>query len=158
MKTMRGDLIALAESGRFDVIVHGCNCFCTMGAGIARGIKSAFPDAFEADCATPSGWRDKLGTCSVSLCQTAHGQLWVVNAYTQYKPTGPLPLVDEEAVRTCFAWVAQRFATARIGIPKIGAGLAGGDWSRLAPMIEREMTGRDLTLVIYEPASPGGGQ
>ena len=30
-----GDLIKLAKQGRFDVIVHGCNCFCQMGAGIA---------------------------------------------------------------------------------------------------------------------------
>lgn len=36
MKTMLGDLLSLAIDGRFDVIVHGCNCQCTMGAGIAQ--------------------------------------------------------------------------------------------------------------------------
>ena len=39
MKIIKGDLIKLALQGEFDVIVHGCNCFCTMGAGIAKSIK-----------------------------------------------------------------------------------------------------------------------
>ena len=42
MKTIQGNLIHLAQNGEFDLIVHGCNCFCTMGAGIAKGIKAAF--------------------------------------------------------------------------------------------------------------------
>ena len=31
MKEVFGDLIELALVGKFDVIVHGCNCFSTMG-------------------------------------------------------------------------------------------------------------------------------
>jgi O-acetyl-ADP-ribose deacetylase (regulator of RNase III) len=38
MKTVTGDLLALALCGEFDVIVQGCNCFCQMGAGIALSI------------------------------------------------------------------------------------------------------------------------
>ena len=33
MKTIQGNLIHSAQAGEFDLIVHGCNCFCTMGAG-----------------------------------------------------------------------------------------------------------------------------
>ena len=42
MKTIKGDLIKLAQDGEFDVIVHGCNCMCTMSAGIAKQIKIIF--------------------------------------------------------------------------------------------------------------------
>ena len=35
IKYIKGDLIKLAQKGKFDIIAHGCNCFCTMGAGIA---------------------------------------------------------------------------------------------------------------------------
>jgi len=30
------------------IIVHGCNCFCTMGAGIAKTIKELYPSAYLA--------------------------------------------------------------------------------------------------------------
>lgn len=41
-KEIKGDLIKLALEGEFDVIAHGCNCFCTMGAGIAVAMKNTF--------------------------------------------------------------------------------------------------------------------
>jgi O-acetyl-ADP-ribose deacetylase (regulator of RNase III) len=31
MKTIAGDLIKMAKNNEFDVIVHGCNCFTSMG-------------------------------------------------------------------------------------------------------------------------------
>ena len=31
MFVVHGDLFKLAEQGEFDIIVHGCNCFNTMG-------------------------------------------------------------------------------------------------------------------------------
>ncbi len=43
MQVIKGDLIQLALAKRFDVIIHGCNCHCEMGAGIARVIKKSFP-------------------------------------------------------------------------------------------------------------------
>lgn len=39
MKTIHSNLIHPAQNGEFDLIVHDGNCFCTMGAGIAKGIK-----------------------------------------------------------------------------------------------------------------------
>ena len=41
-KEVQGDLIQMALSGEFDVITHGCNCFCTMGAGIAPKMAKEF--------------------------------------------------------------------------------------------------------------------
>jgi O-acetyl-ADP-ribose deacetylase (regulator of RNase III) len=52
MKVVTGDLLKLALEGHFDVIVHGCNCQCAMGAGIALSIKNQFPEAYEADLRT----------------------------------------------------------------------------------------------------------
>ena len=84
MKTMTGDLVHLAKSGEFDLIVHGCNCFCTMGAGIAKGIKAAFRAASKTDLATARGDRTKLGTCTFAVIDQNGTPLVVVNAYTQF--------------------------------------------------------------------------
>lgn len=54
-KEVNGDLIKLALSGKFTAIAHGCNCYKTMGAGIAKQIAERFPNVFEADKATMLG-------------------------------------------------------------------------------------------------------
>lgn len=147
MQTIRGDLLELGARGHFDVIVHGANCQCTMGAGIARGIRAKFPEAFEADQATAKGVRDKLGDISWARS----GDLVVVNAYTQFHYRGPKPRVDYEAVRSCMRRIKAEFSGQRIGYPRIGAGLAGGDWDVIAHIIDEELEGEDHTLVEYEP-------
>lgn len=150
MKIVEGDLIALAKKGEFDVIVHGCNCFCTMGAGIAKTIKKEFPAAYTADLNTQEGCKEKLGSLSYAQVELDEGKLIVVNAYTQYDWRGKAPTVDYNAVRSAFAAVKKHFSGKSIGFPKIGAGLAGGDWAKIAAIIEEELEGEDYTFVQYK--------
>lgn len=151
MRTVTGDLIALAKAGRFDVIAHGCNCFHTMGGGLAAQIRRHFPEAQAADLATPYADPAKLGTCSVAEVTTASGRLVVVNAYTQFNPSmGGGVDVDYAAVRRAMAWIATTFADRRIGLPQIGAGLAGGDWPTIEAIISETLAGRDVTIVEFK--------
>ena len=39
----------------------------------------------------------------------------------------------------------------RIGYPRIGAGLAKGDWPTIAAIVDEELAGEDHTLVEYLP-------
>lgn len=152
MKVKKGDLIALARQGEFDVIVHGCNCFNTMGSGIARQIKAQFPPVYAADGRTEKGSRDKLGTCTQAVIPMEGGtDLYVVNAYTQYDYGGPNRNVDYDAVRSCFRWIRKQFSGKRIGFPRIGAGLGGGDWKIISAIIDEELVGTVFTLVEYVP-------
>lgn len=98
MKELKGDLVEMAKRGDFDIIVHGCNCFNTMGAGIAKQIRENFPESYEADCRTAKGSALKLGSFSVARavyldvqladnleCINIHQSIfYIVNAYTQY--------------------------------------------------------------------------
>jgi O-acetyl-ADP-ribose deacetylase (regulator of RNase III) len=151
MKTVEGDLITLALQGQFDVIVHGCNCFCTMGAGIARVIQEEFPEAYAADLVTIKGDRNKLGDFSFATVTRNGHQITIVNGYTQFHFHGESVLVDYDAVQSIFKKVKQRFSGKRIGYPKIGAGLAGGDWRRISEIIDQELAGEDHRLVVYVP-------
>ncbi len=47
--------------------------------------------------------------------------------------------------------VKTRFAGRRIGYPKIGAGLAKGDWDIIAQIIDAELADEDHTLVECVP-------
>ena len=146
MKAIIGDLIKLAKEGKFDVIIHGCNCFCTMGAGIAKSIKQEFPEAYKADLKTKKGDIAKLGSYTFGDEAFDNIHLRVVNAYTQYHYRGKMN-VSYAAVKTVFRKIKLDFSGERIGYPKIGAGLAGGDWNIISKIIETELEGEDHTLV-----------
>jgi len=150
MKIVEGDLIKLALEGEFDLIVHGCNCFCTMGAGIAKTIKEYFPVAYEADMDTVKGAREKLGSITSVIVTRNSNKITVVNGYTQYSPTGKGILVDYEAVSSVFSEIKQKYSGYRIGYPMIGAGLAKGDWQIISRLISEQLTGEDHTLVKFK--------
>lgn len=118
MDTIFGNLITLAQEGKFDVIIHGCNCFCTMGAGFATQIRNSFPEAYDADLKTPKGGKSKLGTCSFGVSDTNGKRIIVVNAYTQFKHGGKGVLVDYKALQSCLKWVKEKYSGKRIGMPK----------------------------------------
>lgn len=150
MQTEKGDLVQKAKAGEFDVIVHGCNCFCTMGAGIAKTIKQVFPAAYEADLATVAGDESKLGQYTKAQVEAQGKDLIIVNAYTQYQWRGAGCKADYEAIRQVFRQVKLAFTGKRIGYPALGAGLAGGDWSVIAAIIDEELAGEDHVFVEWE--------
>ena len=147
MKEITGDLIKLALKGEFDVIIHGCNCFNTMGKGIAKQIKEVFPDAFYMDQRTKKGDKSKLGTFTYVSAMTKHKHfITIVNAYTQYDynlKTGNKLKVDYNALRKVFKEIKTKFKGKKIGYPLIGAGLAGGDWNIISKIIDEKLQGED---------------
>ncbi len=159
MQIVKGDLITLAKQGMFDVITHGCNCWNTFGGGIARTIRDQLPEAYLVDRQTKKGDYRKLGTITTATIDNeVGGELTVVNSYTQFKywkdknDDPSEPLVDYDAVRKCFKAIKKQFGgqNLKFGIPKIGAGLALGDWGVIAKIIDEEMEGENVTLVLFE--------
>lgn len=151
---IKGNLIDLAEQGRFDVIVHGCNCFHTMGAGIAKEIATRYPLVLEVDKKyTQNGDKSKLGGYTYTGVTSPQGGYFIIiNAYTQHRygrPKNELePLLDYGAVKSVFKLLKTEFGDKRIGYPKIGAGLAGGDWNIISTIIEQELAGSRHELVV----------
>lgn len=150
MKELKGDLIEFALNGMFEVIVHGCNCLSTMKAGIAPQMAAAFGcDKFPMELEGPN--ITKLGNIDY---KQINNSLTVVNAYTQYKygmnhKDGDKIPFDYEAFTICMRKMNIVFKGKHIGLPKIGAGLAGGDWSIIKSIIEKELKDCEVTIVIY---------
>lgn len=149
LKVIKGDLVELALNGKFDVIIHGCNCQHVMGAGIAAQIKKVFPNAYKADLETPKG-PYKLGDYSLSIGDI-HDSLNViiVNAYTQNEFGRNKRHFDYQALRRVLIKISDDFESDRykFGIPRIGCGLAGGDWAKAEDIILDIMGDRDITVV-----------
>ena len=155
-----GNLIEMAVEDHFDVIIHGCNCFCAMGNGIALDIKTYFPDNYALDCMTAKGDVSKLGTFNYLTYDTFEGRkLSVVNAYTQFKywseSGDKTPLVNYQALSKVLREIADAFPTdTRFGLPMIGAGLARGDWNIISEIIKDAFCGKNFTVVRYDGSKP----
>ena len=151
MNYIYGDIIKLTKDGTFDVVVHGCNCFCNMGKGLAKNIKEAFPDAYIADCKTRPGDSQKLGNFTCAHVSTKKRNVLVVNAYTQYRFGNKKRLyTDYEAMRRVFARISEVFKGKYIAYPKIGAGLGGGDWDIISTIIENTLIGCEHVCVTRD--------
>lgn len=126
-----GDLFEQFEAKKYDGFAHGCNCFHTMGGGIAYFVANKYPQAFEADKKTVKGDESKLGTFSVA--ESEYGD--IINMYTQFVPGRDLRI---EKLRECFTLLNKEYAGKVIAIPKIGCGIAGGDWEQVKQIINEE--------------------
>ena len=168
---IEGDLIALAMEGEFDVITHGCNCLSNMGAGIAPQMAKAFyVDRFEMEQWGPT--IQKLGNIDYETFVLGEAAIWplkdsfknnknepvltVVNSYTQFRygknhTDGVSKPLDYEALTLCMRKINNLFKGKHIGLPKIGAGLAGGDWNRIKKIIQTELKDMKVSVVIYKP-------
>ncbi|MEK6829553.1 MAG: hypothetical protein AABY15_05535 [Nanoarchaeota archaeon] len=145
IKYTKGDLVRDAENN-FDVIGHGCNCWCTMGKGIALDVKKKYPRVYDADRATGLGDKAKLGTYTM----WQNENVIILNLYTQWHYYGSDVKADYDAIRSCMKLIKQNFSGKKIGLPLIGAGLAKGDWGIISSIIEEELNGEDLTVMIWE--------
>ena len=146
---VEGNLIDLAFEGRFDLIAHGCNCHKIMGAGIAREIKKRIPQAYQADLIDGRFSIMKLGcftSATIVLEDELCSSLTVLNLYTQYNPGANL---DYEALTLCLRKVNMMYKNCHIGLPYIGAGIAGGDWNRILLIIKEELKDMKVTIVKY---------
>jgi O-acetyl-ADP-ribose deacetylase (regulator of RNase III) len=165
-----GDLIDLAKKGMFNVIVHGANCHSRMGAGIAPQMAKAFGcDRFSMEL-----WGsdvNKLGNIDYQTVVLGENRIWsledaknnrnepeltVVNAYTQFNygrnhADGDLRPFDYEAFTICMRKINMEFVGKHIGMPKIGAGLAGGRWRSIEQIINVELKDCKVTVVNYKP-------
>lgn len=150
MKEIKGNLITLAKNGEFDIIIHGCNCFCRMGSGLAPQIKENFPDAWKSDLKTIKGDFNKLGNYSIGHHKINNKILTIINAYTQYGHNPIEKPLDYEALTLVLRKINFNFSGLTIGVPQIGAGLAGGDWNKIKNIIETELKDMKITIVYYE--------
>jgi len=140
------------------IIVHGCNSYGVMGSGVARLIKDKYPEAYQAynDQYTQkisSQGTNALLPLGTNIIVPSRGKI-IVNAITQEtygKSVRERRYVSYDAVAKCMASLEEFCilnAYPEVAMPKIGAGLGGGDWNVIAAIIGSELIETNVT--VYE--------
>ena len=162
--TEETDAVAVMDFLEEGILMHVVNDQGVMGAGIARTIAYTWPEVeleYTNLYAIKNGNSTKLRRKVLFSKVNNNPRFIVANMFAQRnisgfnRPSG-IPLQYdwlEPCLRTVFGYAVENNLDVRN--PKIGAGLAGGDWDIIWPMIRRvaeeaNFTGT-LTLHIFVP-------
>lgn len=148
----KGNILEFLQEDKIEVLVHGCNCFKIMGAGLAKQIKIVYPKAYKADIDYKVGRPiEKLGNYSAFKLPNLRGKIrdkYVVNAYTQFNPGANF---DINALISVLKIIKRDFGKRVIGFPQIGAGIGGGNWNEIKTAIIAEFgyTKNEVKIIYY---------
>lgn len=145
VKYVQGNILDLIDTGEFNYVLHGCNCFHTMGAGVAKVLANKYPEVVTADRATVIGDPNKLGSFTVAKINNA---LSIVNLYTQYSYGRYKQHFSYQAYANALRSLCIKVLMPRdkILMPKIGVGLGGGDWDKIKGITASVMQGQNVTV------------
>lgn len=139
-------------------IIHGCNCFHNMGAGVAAALAKKWPEVAEVDkmFSGPKGDDKKLGDFTHTF--VSNGKI-VFNAYTQWDTGTDIRRLNYEALvksleKICeyilwlnhFNLITEKIV---ISVPKIGCGLAGGNWSIVSAILDAVGKQYNIIFEVY---------
>lgn len=150
IKYVKCDLLEAPEK----YILHGCNAQGVMGSGVAKLIREKWPSAYAAYKASEQHNGMRLGI--VTYAEQEDGKV-IINGITQqfYGRTPGKVYVDYDAVREVVQavnWLMFKehgaFEIPSVAMPKIGAGLGGGDWEMIEEIIQNNSM--YFQPVVYE--------
>jgi O-acetyl-ADP-ribose deacetylase (regulator of RNase III) len=142
----KGDVTEASEG----VIVHGCNALGVMGSGVAKTIREKFPEAYKSYREEHENFGLKLG--SVYDGGMTNGKR-ILNAITQGGYGTDKRQVNYESIYKCFETInieAKAQKVTEIAMPRIGAGLGGGNWRIIETIIEETATSYQPVVYDYE--------
>lgn len=170
----KGDIAKhLYYNNDIDVFFHQCNCFNTMGKGVAKSLSRMFPQILAADNTTKAGDINKLGTFTATYVYNNNNKsIWGVNLYGQYSykygtvykgnktwtiselryPDGSLaPLTSIPHLRNSIELMLKDKNIGNLkntfATVRIGCGLGGGNWEyQIEPMLKELFKDRILTV------------
>jgi O-acetyl-ADP-ribose deacetylase (regulator of RNase III) len=141
-------------------IAHGVNCQGKMASGVAKAIRDKYPEVFIdyivclEDCISHSLLEPPLGEVVTSNVIDGDSNRLIFHIFTQefYGNDGK-KYVDYGAIRKgfkeCNSTLGKHdYGTVVLGIPKIGAGLGGGDWNIIEQIINDATP--NLEIWVYE--------
>lgn len=134
------------------IICHVCNDIGGWGRGFVLALSRKW-NAPEADYREWHRGGDAFELGQVRFV-VVESDLTVANMIAQHgiKRGAAGPPIRYEALEACLDCVATRAQEtgASIHMPRIGCGLAGGDWIEVESIIVRQLCARDVPVTIYD--------
>lgn len=133
------------------IIAHICNNKGGWGAGFTGALSSRWPSLKEQYKLTLRQRNQGLGDAQFIFAQS---NIIIANMIAQDGYSRPgRAAIDYGALQLCLSQlckIAQRYPAYGVHMPRIGTGLAGGDWTVIEPMIVRELCEKGVQVTVYD--------
>jgi O-acetyl-ADP-ribose deacetylase (regulator of RNase III) len=135
MKNIKGNLL----DAKTDVIAHQVNCLGHMGAGIAKQIKTRWPEVYEGYLGFCKKDSDLLGKCMI--CEDDDGKFRVANLFGQFNHNPSQGrMTNYDALYNSLEHLSRIMKNHNwksVAFPKnMSSALGGADWRIVEKMIE----------------------
>ena len=145
-----GNVLDALDNGDVDIVAHGVNCMGGFGSGIAGEIAIRYPIVrthYIQQYFGQMGWQ--LSQIQfIHIDEDPHGKI-IANCATQYAyGKSSFCHADYKAISSVMQKLYLKCASEKrvLGIPLIGAGLAGGDWKIIERIISEIFTNYDINV------------
>jgi O-acetyl-ADP-ribose deacetylase (regulator of RNase III) len=150
----KGDLFSYVPGYR-TILAHGVNCQGVMGSGVAKTFKQKYPEAFEDYLYFLKKYKyeNDVAPLGVSrLFYSCSNDLLLASMFTQeFYGNDGRQYVNYEAFFDSFRKVADYYEDSTIIMPKIGAGLGGGDWRIIEGLMKIILETRpNVHVIVFE--------
>lgn len=152
LTVLSGDATAPIGTGP-RIIAHICNDVGGWGQGFVVAISKRWK-APERDFRAWYAEQDGDFALGAVRFVPVEDEMWVANIIGQHKlkatPVGP-PIryrAVDAALERVGEFALKRHAT--VHMPRIGCGLAGGNWTKIGPIVQRQLLSRSVETFVYD--------
>jgi len=138
------------------IIVHVCNDIGGWGRGFVLALTKKWPESEQRYRAWFRGEvKQPFALGEVQFVQVSN-DIWVANLIGQrnVRSVNDVPPVRYDAIRIGLQRVASEALQLRasVHLPRIGCGLAGGNWEEVGNIVEENLINRGIAVTVYDLA------
>lgn len=160
LRYVKGDA-TIPRGGSHRILVHICNDVGAWGAGFVLALSKRYPKTEQQyriwfRSKTDGRLPFKLGEIQMVELQS---DLAVANMIAQSglkheadKDGKTIPPIRYDALKNCLEKVAKEAKDRNSSVhgPRLGAGLAGGDWNEIEKLLKETLIDRGINVTIYD--------
>jgi O-acetyl-ADP-ribose deacetylase (regulator of RNase III) len=153
IRFVQGDATAPQGNG-IKIVAHICNDLGVWGKGFVLALSQRWIDPEQA---FKRWYRERetndFAIGAIQLIQM-EVDIWVANMVAQHgiRTANGVPPIRYESLNGCLEKLASKATelNASVHMPRIGCGLAGGEWTKIEPIISRNLCERGICVTVYD--------
>lgn len=153
LRYVAGDATAPGGNG-FRIIMHVCNDKGGWGRGFVVALSKRWPEVEASYRAWAAGKTNRPFGLGRTQFVDVNDGIIVANMVAQHdtRPKDGVPPIRYAALGYCLETVAKQALAigATVHCPRIGAGLAGGEWSRIELLIRAHLVTAGVDVTVYD--------